>query len=476
MESRTLNCTHCGRTFSSLAALRRHEHSALRTADSLGDAHAAVPLPSTIDSNYANSGHLEDPMPSPFRGGTVDIAEEVRRLYRAFGDKSEPVFPTQLQLVPSNGDLCRTAKFVLRHCCVRRLSDQQVQEQFELISAVTDSCTSCTELSEQFANSRVFAVYVDRQRKSFVNSQGWRRAVIDTAAGLNRTGVFRNIVSVLVDEICAAGGPRSITKWRMNRQNNRRMRSSPLDSDALRDYEATAGGDLPVLAFDMYADSTILSKSGSQSACLVRIRPTNISERFNLWHDVAIAPHMGHAPSLSQARMAQERCTLFQRFLFLLLSDVVEASRIRLSIEGELFVVRLVTLVADQPQERAFLGLNASGSFMDCTLCMQQSKHFSDGPDDTQEFPDEILLVGIRSGSRRIYDRSDIANAKRYLRRVSASLCPPALAALYGLGTAPFNLYSCVAFDTLHVVDLGLSRSIPDLAFSVFASTVYNRN
>eukprot|EP00171_Calliarthron_tuberculosum_P002760 IDg2760t1 len=265
----------------------------------------------------------------------------------------------------------------------------------------------------------------------------------------------------------------------MRRRNDCRFRSNPLNSDALRYYEATATGMLPVLAFDLYADSTTLSKSGSQSACLIRIRPANVVGRSNQWHDVGIAPHL--------------------------------ASRIGVSIGGELFVVRLMSLVADQPQERAFSGLKSAGSFIDCSLCMQPSLTFSYNIDDAQEVPDEFqqncrhtkLTIGarsyhcpkcneqslanfygvheprfekIRTGNRRSYNRINISNARLYLRRVSASLCPPALAAVHGLGTAPFNLYSCVALDTLHAVDLGLSRSLPDLAYSVFASAEYNKS
>lgn len=66
--------------------------------------------------------------------------------------------------------------------------------------------------------------------------------------------------------------------------------------------------------------------------------------------------------------------------------------------------------------------------------------------------------------------------AKARLQQQSASEYPPALAAFNGRGTPPFNLYRCVGFDRLHVLDLGLVRMIPDLAFKIFKKRDYNKS
>lgn len=67
------------------------------------------------------------------------------------------------------------------------------------------------------------------------------------------------------------------------------------------------------------------------------------------------------------------------------------------------------------------------------------------------------------------------SQAKVRLQKQSASEYPPALAAFYGLGTYPYDLYGCVGFDRLHVLDLGLVRLVLDMAFTIFKRKDYNR-
>lgn len=71
--------------------------------------------------------------------------------------------------------------------------------------------------------------------------------------------------------------------------------------------------------------------------------------------------------------------------------------------------------------------------------------------------------------------RSETQLSKRYLKRLSANLIPPALTAFYGLGTKPYHLYSCVWFDKLHLIGLRVERLLPDMAFTRFARTSYNK-
>lgn len=64
---------------------------------------------------------------------------------------------------------------------------------------------------------------------------------------------------------------------------------------------------------------------------------------------------------------------------------------------------------------------------------------------------------------------------KKYLHKEIALLFPPALAAVYGLGPAPFRLYDAVGFDRLHVPDLGTERYLQDFAFNLFGNASYNK-
>ncbi len=54
--------------------------------------------------------------------------------------------------------------------------------------------------------------------------------------------------------------------------------------------------------------------------------------------------------------------------------------------------------------------------------------------------------------------REGIKRAKRYLKKESALEYPPALAAVHGLGTKPFHLYSSIGYDRLHALYPGPER------------------
>ena len=63
--------------------------------------------------------------------------------------------------------------------------------------------------------------------------------------------------------------------------------------------------------------------------------------------------------------------------------------------------------------------------------------------------------------------------ASRYLNEICAQRYPPVLAAVPGCGSWPYRLYSSVALDILHVMDLSILRLIPDGACEVIANREY---
>eukprot|EP00171_Calliarthron_tuberculosum_P010594 IDg10594t1 len=213
----------------------------------------------------------------------------------------------------------------------------------------------------------------------------------------------------------------------------------------------------------------------------------------------------------SDAKMSYERNFLLQKYLFLLLRDIIQASSFGVLIDGVLHCLRLNTLVCDQPQERSFLSLRAVGSFMDCSICLMTSLRFKkDISIHKDHVPDELLmlpsdndvhviqtspenavprsvinivshqLVVSKSSScsdegSHEFTRDEFLLSKRYLRRVSANHIPPALGALYGLSSPPYRLYQSVEFDKLHVYDLGAARILPDFSFKKLSQHSYNK-
>lgn len=64
------------------------------------------------------------------------------------------------------------------------------------------------------------------------------------------------------------------------------------------------------------------------------------------------------------------RSDLFQRYLFLLLRDVITASHDGWMSNGTLIFIRLNTIVADQPQERALFCLKRAQSYKEHSICL----------------------------------------------------------------------------------------------------------
>lgn len=73
------------------------------------------------------------------------------------------------------------------------------------------------------------------------------------------------------------------------------------------------------------------------------------------------------------------------------------------------------------------------------------------------------------------FSKDETQQSKRHLKRVSATLVPPTMAAFHGCCKRPFQLYTAVSFDMLHVIDLGTERMLPDLAFCRFSLPTYNK-
>ena len=59
-------------------------------------------------------------------------------------------------------------------------------------------------------------------------------------------------------------------------------------------------------------------------------------------------------------------------------------------------------------------------------------------------------------------EKHELSSMIEYPREQSASLFPTVIAAMHGLDSPPFRLYDSIAFDWLHVFDLGLLLIIVD--------------
>lgn len=508
----TFSCVHCSRTFSTTVSLGRHFHAGnIRSMSAcprrnINESEVIVGETTSFGGETTNE-ELQD------ETQFVNIADETFQFYNDLGDTSEQMYENERNVVPAIENLCQRARRLLHFCCDHRLTAAEIETQFNHEVFASDGCVCAQEIRAQFPTSQKFAAYVEKARRSFVYCQGWKRAVIRTSAGLNRSGVFRSVLSIIEKEVSVAGGFSQILQYAPKFVDGAQVFSNPINSNSMGNYTRANRTGLPILSIDLYADGTTLANNGAQSANLIRMRLVNVRKRSSAWHEIGIFPSMVAIDSFSDAKMAYERAFLQQRFIYLMLKDAFLASKTGFPIEGRLHILRINTLVCDQPQERSFVCMKAAGSFMDCTSCMMPSMAFRHelgiGPEDTPQDVQDISIyddvysvqIGQEGGRERnvvnvvsrqlvlakstvspsnstagaTYTPDEVLLSKRYLQRVSATHIPPALASCHGLGTEPYHLYKMIGFDKLHTVDLGLLRLLPDFAFKRFSVPEYNK-
>lgn len=210
---------------------------------------------------------------------------------------------------------------------------------------------------------------MDKARKTAVKEEGWRRAIIKTSLGLNRSGVFRPAISVLREQLDRNGGLESIIPFSTNLRQGERVFSAPWDFNVLKQYEATDTSDKTIM-IDSYADGHILSSSGTQSSSNMRVRFSNVKGASQDWEDVGIEPIL-HATNanISDRPLRYEKHIVHHRFTYLIYKELIHSSHVGYLYKGSRIYPRVGMLVADQPQERTELSLKDHGSFCDCSLC-----------------------------------------------------------------------------------------------------------
>lgn len=175
---------------------------------------------------------------------------------------------------------------------------------------------------------------------------GSRIVVFKTEGGNNKTGVFRSLLSIIRQDIAAAGGSQAIIRPQPNFRGEDRIFSSPA-SEAPIEYQRYLQRSGEVAGFDLFADGTTLSSLGSQSVCHLRVRMVNIKGRSEKWHEMGIAPIVQPNQNMSASAQSQLRSKLFQRFLLASLREIIESSKNCISEGDNLIFPQLCTLVGD---------------------------------------------------------------------------------------------------------------------------------
>lgn len=238
-----------------------------------------------------------------------------------------------------------------------------------------------------------------------------------------------------------AGGAESLISFSQTTSDSgERTYCSPWDTDVYRAYSAVgAQGHLVLVYFN--SDGNTLSRSGTQSITLHRVRFSNIDQYSEDWHTVAIAPSHKLIPSSLQAdKVRKPRLQLMHRFIFTAFKNLISASYTGLAVNGVLLFPRISMVITDQSEERALLSLKGRDSYMDCTHWCLPSRLPKTGsntnPGTTSSDDDGNGAKNGHTSTRNVAaqldssqhpprDPVDTVRSQLHIAKQNVSQCPP---------------------------------------------------
>lgn len=310
----------------------------------------------------------------PLKGSS--LAREVFEFFGSYDDTSGELYPRLPALVPPLDDLDISVKDLLSHCTTSQQTKGEARKLFTLLTQLEGrSSSDCRPISRQFKDASSFDTYLDNVRKWQVKNEGWKRALIRSEFGLNESGVFRSVIDLMYQQLEGAGGLSAIVPFSEEATDGKRCYSAPWNASAMEEYEKCLPAGFAHVGIDLYSDGATLAKSGSQSANSMRVRFVNIAGMSQTWHEIGIAPAIDTDGEVrTDIEKRKERMVLFQRYVFLVLRDVIKASSEGVLFDGRLIFPRVTMIVSDQKQERSFLCLMGAGSYTDCSFCIMPSR------------------------------------------------------------------------------------------------------
>lgn len=175
-------------------------------------------------------------------------------------------------------------------------------------------------------------------------------------------------------------------------------------------------------------------------------------------HNVAFIPIAATEKGPGGAERSRlRRCGVLQRMLYLVFKSVIDASFSGVSFEHPVHGLlrlfpRILAYICDQPEERAVLCLKQGNCDHPCSSC---DVHVSvqGGPEALSAKARLVVttLPGQMEGFRLRQAGKDKRRRLNLENGSSTNSYIPALAAMAGLSTRPFLLYSIIGFDVLHV-------------------------
>lgn len=189
----------------------------------------------------------------------------------------------------------------------------------------------------------------------------------------------------------------------------------------------------------------------------IRVRLVNDVTGKSGWFTVAYVPVVRTEKESSAAERGRlRRCGILQRVLYLAFRSAIAASHTGVLLRvGDRIItafIRLLMYIADQPEERAVLGLKSGKCAFPCSACMVSVSAMVD--ERALRASERAVVSTLEREHQGFTLRRDRRN--RTLRLAleavdSTTSVVPALASMAGLSTPPYLLFKMVSFDILHV-------------------------
>ncbi|CDF37394.1 unnamed protein product [Chondrus crispus] len=179
-----------------------------------------------------NDFHEEDNAEQgrPWSGNSErgEVACGVYNYYASFRDASEKLYPSVPPSFRSLKDLDPAVKAVLEYYTAAHLTLSESRCLFNLLAFLESSYPKAQrKLSIQFDNADRFSTYLYKARKRIVALEGWRTSVIHSDHGINKTGVFRPVFDLMIQEIKESGGIDSVLPFEKDCTTGVRRFSAP---------------------------------------------------------------------------------------------------------------------------------------------------------------------------------------------------------------------------------------------------------
>lgn len=240
----------------------------------------------------------------------------------------QATFARYMQAAPPFSELSELTPTCVWYFTATHSSSSATSRYYRHICEVQNhnACPTSSRLENEFSTPSSFIGCCDQMRRETVTADGWMRAVISLpGCPVNRSGWFccplQLLRSVLHQDVTC-----HIIPFREDTENSgHRFYGTPWCSRLYEHYNEDVRTGHAIIV-DFYSHGATLSKSGTQSTTIVRVRFSNLVPFTEQWFTFALALHSSSIPSsFTDEGRRQLKLKLYHRFLFRTFSNLIRS-------------------------------------------------------------------------------------------------------------------------------------------------------